>query len=108
MVTIFIEVTISLLTLLIIVIFFQVIKVENERDHYRKCFEPLKKKLKEVEESESGMRIALEKAERDTKLLKDQNANLHSELNKAEQEVRKSETAFRSLDAKFKVCASQK
>ncbi|KAF9802058.1 hypothetical protein SFRURICE_004309, partial [Spodoptera frugiperda] len=80
----------------------RVIKVENERDHYRKCFEPLKKKLKEVEESESGMRIALEKAERDTKLLKDQNANLHSELKKAELEARKSETAFRNLDAKFK------
>ncbi|CAH1636359.1 unnamed protein product [Spodoptera littoralis] len=77
-------------------------KVETERDHYRRCFEPLKKKLKEVEESESGMRIALEKAERDAKHLKDQNTTLHSELKKAEAEVRKSETAFKTLDAKFK------
>ncbi|KAH9632574.1 hypothetical protein HF086_012381, partial [Spodoptera exigua] len=80
----------------------KVLKLETERDHYKKCFEPLKNKLKEVEESESGMRIALEKAERDARHLKDQNTSLHSELKKAEADAKKSETAFKALDAKFK------
>ncbi|CAK1585652.1 unnamed protein product [Parnassius mnemosyne] len=79
-----------------------VTKLEAERDQWKAYFEPIKKKLREVEESESGMRIALEKAERDTKALKMQNTNLTVLYGKAEAEAKKSEAAFRELDAKFK------
>ncbi|XP_063826893.1 axoneme-associated protein mst101(2) isoform X3 [Ostrinia nubilalis] len=77
-------------------------KLESERDTYKKCFEPMKKKLREVEESESGLRIALEKSERDAKALKAQNTNLVAMFGKADTEAKKSETAFKALDAKFK------
>ncbi|XP_072932888.1 uncharacterized protein [Epargyreus clarus] len=77
-------------------------KLESERDQWKKCIEPLKKKLREIEESESGMRIALEKAERDTITLKAQNTNLVAMYGKADAEAKKSEAAFKALDAKFK------
>ncbi|KAL0880369.1 hypothetical protein ABMA27_002808 [Loxostege sticticalis] len=80
----------------------KVMKLESERDSYKKCFEPMKKKLREVEESESGLRIALEKAERDAKALKAQNTDLVAMFSKADADAKKSETAFRALDAKFK------
>lgn len=82
----------------------QIKKLETEKDQYKKCFEPLKKKLQEVEESESGMRIALEKAERDTKHLKKQNTQLSAAFGKADAEAKKFESDFRLLDDKFKVC----
>ncbi|CAH0752379.1 unnamed protein product [Diatraea saccharalis] len=77
-------------------------KLESERDHWKKCFEPMKKKLKEIEESESGLRIALDKAERDTNALKVQNNNLAAMFSKADAEAKKSEAALKALDAKFK------
>lgn len=86
-----------------LILSFQVMKLESERDSYKKCFEPMKKKLREVEESESGLRIALEKAERDAKALKAQNTDLVAMFSKADADAKKSETAFRALDAKFKV-----
>lgn len=81
----------------------QVQKLESEREQWKKHVEPVKKKLREVEESESVMRIALEKSERDNKVLKDQNASLHAMFAKADTEAKKSEGAFKALDAKFKV-----
>ncbi|CAG4929608.1 unnamed protein product [Colias eurytheme] len=77
-------------------------KLETERDQYKKCFEPLKKKLREVEESESGMRIALEKAERDAKALKAQNSQLTALFGKADAETKKAEAAFKNVETKFK------
>lgn len=49
------------------------------------------------------MSVALEKAERDKKILMDQNTSLHSELKKVEVEAKKSEAAFKVLETKFKV-----
>ncbi|CAH2047458.1 unnamed protein product, partial [Iphiclides podalirius] len=77
-------------------------KLETERDQWRKWTEPLKKKLREVEESESGMRIALEKAERDAKALRENNNDLAAICGRAEADARKSEAAFKALEAKFK------
>ncbi|XP_045769692.1 axoneme-associated protein mst101(2)-like isoform X2 [Maniola jurtina] len=77
-------------------------KLEAERDQWKNCFEPLKKKLREVEESESGMRIALEKAERDTKALKSQNTNLVAMFGKADADAKKAETTVKALENKFK------
>ncbi|KPI95855.1 hypothetical protein RR46_11568 [Papilio xuthus] len=77
-------------------------KLENEKDQTKKSVEPMRKKLREVEESESAMRIALEKAERDAKALRAQNSNLSNMYSKAEAERKKSEAAFKALDAKFK------
>lgn len=82
----------------------QVKKLESERDQWKNCFEPLKKKLREIEESESGMRIALEKAERDAKTLKIQNSNLSTLFAKADAEAKKAEATVKALEAKFKVC----
>lgn len=64
----------------------------------------MKKKLREIEESESGMRIALEKAERDAKALKSQNTSLVAMYAKADAEAKKSEAAVSVLESKFKVC----
>lgn len=80
----------------------KICKLENECDKWKVHFEPMRKKLKEIEESESGMRIALEKAQRDAKALKEQNASLAALYNKADNESRKAEAALRSLDCKFK------
>ncbi|XP_045523402.1 myosin-2 isoform X1 [Pieris brassicae] len=77
-------------------------KLESERDSWKRCIEPLKKKLREIEESESGMRIALEKAERDAKALKAQNTQLSAMFGKADVEAKKAENTFRSLETKFK------
>ncbi|CAK1555248.1 unnamed protein product [Leptosia nina] len=77
-------------------------KLESERDQWKKCIEPLKKKLREIEESESGMRIALEKAERDAIALKTQNNQLTMMFGKADVEAKKAETTFRTLETKFK------
>lgn len=85
----------------------QIKKLESEKDQFKKCFEPLKKKLREVEESESGMRIALEKAERDTKHLKKQNTHLSAAFVKADGEAKKFESDFKVLDDRFKVCRYQ-
>lgn len=82
---------------------FQVSKLEAERDQWKNCFEPLKKKLREVEESESGMRIALEKAERDAKTLRAQNNNLAALFGKADADAKKAETTVKALESKFKV-----
>lgn len=77
-------------------------KLESERDQYKRLFDPMKKKLREVEESESGMRIALEKAERDANALKAQNISLAALCKKADVEFKKSEATIKTLDAKFK------
>lgn len=60
-----------------------------------------------MEESESGIRIALEKAERDTKHLKKQNTHLTAAFGKADAEAKKFESDFKILDDKFKVCAEK-
>lgn len=77
--------------------------METERDQYRNVLEPIKRKLRELEESESGVRIALEKKERDNKTLEEQNKNLTATCEQANAEVRKSENALKCLDTKFKV-----
>ncbi|CAB3246823.1 unnamed protein product [Arctia plantaginis] len=77
-------------------------KLEGERDQWKKYFDPMKQKLKELEESESGMRISLEKAERDAKALKEQNASLLEKYAQADSETKKSEAAVRTLNNKFK------
>lgn len=65
----------------------------------------MKKKLREIEESESGLRIALEKAERDAAALKAQNTNLVAMFSKADTDTKKAESALKALDSKFKVSA---
>ncbi|KAJ8716794.1 hypothetical protein PYW07_003421 [Mythimna separata] len=77
-------------------------KVESERDMYKQNIEPLKKKLRTAEESESGIRIALEKANRDGVMLSEKNKSLSIDLKKAEEEAKKAELAFKALEAKFK------
>lgn len=84
--------------------FLQIRKLEDERDQWKQYFDPMKRKLKELEESESGMRISLEKAERDAKALKELNANLLTKYTQADNETKKSEAAVRTLNNKFKVC----
>lgn len=56
-----------------------------------------------MEESESGMRIALEKAERDAKTLMAQNNNLAAMFGKADADAKKAETTVKALESKFKV-----
>lgn len=56
-----------------------------------------------MEESESGMRIALEKAERDAKTLRAQNNNLAALFGKADADAKKAETTVKALESKFKV-----
>lgn len=85
------------------IILWQIQKLEGERDQYRKTFEPLKLKLREIEEAESGSRIALEKAERDVQHLKEEKTNLSVMFDQADADARKSEAALKALDAKFKV-----
>lgn len=77
-------------------------KLESERDEWKKYFEPIKQKLREVEESESGLRIALEKAERDGRALAAQNHNLTAMFGRADAEAKKAEAAFKTLETKFK------
>lgn len=79
-------------------------KLETERDQWKRCFEPLKKKLREIEESESTLRIALDKAERDTAALRQKNAELTTKAGKADADVKKSEAALKEFESKFKVC----
>ncbi|KOB72175.1 PFTAIRE-interacting factor 1A, partial [Operophtera brumata] len=83
-------------------------RVETEIDEYKQYFEPLKKKLKEVEESDSGLRIALEKSERDTKQLQKKNTNLTAACVKAETEAKKFEAELKLLDGKFKKDAAKR
>lgn len=49
------------------------------------------------------MRIALEKAERDNKILVDRTTSIDGQLKRLEAEAKKSEDAFKALDEKFKV-----
>ncbi|XP_053605018.1 axoneme-associated protein mst101(2) isoform X3 [Plodia interpunctella] len=77
-------------------------KLECERDKWKQCLEPMRKKLKELEESESGLRISLEKAQRDTKALKEQNSNLAAMFSKADADAKKAEATFHTVDSKFK------
>ncbi|XP_013141613.1 PREDICTED: myosin-7 isoform X2 [Papilio polytes] len=77
-------------------------KLESEKEQNKKSIEPLKKKLREVEESESALRISLEKSERDARALRAHNASLSAACTKAEIDASKSEAAFKALDAKFK------
>lgn len=82
---------------------FQVVRLSEEKDEIKSIIEPLKKKIKETESSESALRVALEKAERDATMLKVQNSSLAGMYEKATTEIRKSETELRSLDTRFKV-----
>lgn len=65
--------------------------------------EPIKKKLRELEETDSMTRVALEKAERDNKAMKAKNENLKAMFDKADAEAKKAEQAFKSVHSKFKV-----
>ncbi|CAG9135723.1 unnamed protein product [Plutella xylostella] len=80
----------------------KVVKLSEEKDEIKSIIEPLKKKIKETESSESALRVALEKAERDATMLKVQNSSLAGMYEKATTEIRKSETELRSLDTRFK------
>lgn len=82
---------------------FQLKILETEREQYKNCCEPIKKKLRLAKDTESGLRISLEKARRDSQMLSDQNVCLHNELQRKELETKKSEMAFKDLDSKFKV-----
>lgn len=69
----------------------------------KKCFEPLKKKLREIEESESGLKIALEKSERDSRHYRCLNQELETKVSKAETDLQKSDANFKIAEAAFKV-----
>ncbi|KAI8421903.1 hypothetical protein MSG28_009832, partial [Choristoneura fumiferana] len=77
-------------------------KLETERDMVKKCFEPIKKKLREIEESESGLKIALEKSERDSRHFRCLNQELETKVSKAETDLQKSDANFRTAEAAFK------
>ncbi|KAJ8723176.1 hypothetical protein PYW08_003088 [Mythimna loreyi] len=77
-------------------------KLEGERDQFKQHLEPLKKKLRLSQETESGLRIALEKAGRDGQTLASKNLALQKDLKRVEEEAKKTEAAFKDLDKKFK------
>lgn len=77
--------------------------MELERDKFKGIIDSMKRKLKELEESESGMRVALEKAERDASNLKVKNNTLAAMFSDADAEAKKSIAALKTLDSKFKV-----
>lgn len=56
-----------------------------------------------IEESESAARVALEKAERDTNVLKIENVSLRQMFEKSNFEAKRLENEVKSLESKFKV-----
>ncbi|XP_063534409.1 axoneme-associated protein mst101(2) isoform X1 [Cydia strobilella] len=80
----------------------QVKKLQDEKDQFKKIIEPLKKTIRELEESDSLLKVALEKSERDSQKHQSLNLNLQNTLSKTQADFKKSETAFKSLEAKFK------
>ncbi|XP_063362437.1 interaptin isoform X1 [Cydia amplana] len=80
----------------------QVKKLQNEKDQFKKIIEPLKMTIRELEESDSLLKISLEKSERDSQKHQCLNLNLQNTLSKTQADLKKSETAFKSLEAKFK------
>lgn len=77
--------------------------LECEKSDWKKILDPIKKKVKEVEESESAARVALEKAERDANALKVENVSLRRMFEKSNAEAKRMENELKSLDCKFKV-----
>lgn len=77
--------------------------LECEKTDWKKILDPIKKKIKEVEESESAARVALEKAERDANVLKIENVSLRQMFETSNAEVIRMENEIKSLDCKFKV-----
>ncbi|GBP38941.1 hypothetical protein EVAR_95691_1 [Eumeta japonica] len=80
----------------------KVSKLENECEQFRKVFEPMKKMLSEMHESETVLKVDLEKVQRDERRLQQINAELSMRIEKADNEIRKSELAMTALDEKFK------
>ncbi|XP_026318741.1 axoneme-associated protein mst101(2) isoform X2 [Hyposmocoma kahamanoa] len=76
--------------------------LECEKSDWKKVLDPIKKKVKEIEESESAARVALEKAERDANVLKVENVSLRQMFEKSDAEAKKMENELKSLDNKFK------
>lgn len=83
--------------------FSQIHILECEKTDWRRVLDPIKKKVKEVEESESAARVALEKAERDTKILKAENVSLRQMFERSNADAMRTENELKSLDTKFKV-----
>lgn len=77
--------------------------LEAEAKSATNKFKESKTKVKELEDSESAARIAIEKAERDSLLLRQENDKLSAIISNVSEENKKSSKDLLALNEKFKV-----